>query len=76
MAWQSVTEKKSPPAAPLATIVAIAARVSSSNTGGPGTGSSARATSSCPGRPTVSQRKPPISGTVTSARTSMPSFSV
>ena len=33
-------------------------------------------TSSCPGGPTVSQRKLPNSGSVTSERTSMPSFSV
>ena len=34
------------------------------------------ATSGCPGGPTASQRKLPISGTVTSLRTSKPTFSV
>ena len=45
-------------------------------TGGPGIAISTIAMSSWPAGLTVSQRKSPISGMVTSARTSMPSLSV
>jgi hypothetical protein len=41
-----------------------------------GTAMSVMATSGWPGTPTLSQRKFPISGTVTSSRSSIPSFSV
>ena len=51
------------------------ARVSSAKTGGPGIAMSVMATS-WPGTPTLSQRKSPSSGSVTSSRSSMPSFSV
>ena len=54
----------------------IKALVSASNTGGPGTAIRVRATSGCPGTPTVSQRKFPSSGMVTSSRSSRPSLSV
>ena len=50
--------------------------VSSSITGGPGIAIRTTAMSSCPGGATVSQRKSPISGKVTSDWTSKPSFSV
>ena len=45
-------------------------------TGGPGMAISTIPISGCPGGPTVSQRKSPISGTVTSTRTSIPSLRV
>ena len=65
------------PAKPLAVSVADLRRaVSSSNTGAPGIAIRTIATSSWPAGLTVSQRKLPISGIVTSARTSMPSLSV
>jgi hypothetical protein len=76
VAWTSSEEKKRPLAAPLAMRATICSRVSSSNTGGPGTAMSVTATSGWPGTPTLSQRKLPISGTVTSSRSSRPSFSV
>ena len=50
--------------------------VSSSKTGGPGIAIRTIAMSSWPGGADVSQRKSPISGMVTSERTSKPSFSV
>ena len=50
--------------------------VASSITGAPGIAISTIDTSFWPGGPTVSQRKSPISGSVASARTSMPSLSV
>ena len=50
------------------------ALVSASKTGGPGGDMRARAMSGWPTGPTVSQRKPPSSGRVTSSRSSMPSF--
>ena len=50
--------------------------VCSSITGCPGMAISTIEKSSCPAGPTVSQRKSPSSGSVTSERTSMPSFSV
>ena len=43
-------------------------------TGGPGIAMRTIAMSGCPAGPTVSQRKSPSSGKVTSERTSMPSF--
>jgi hypothetical protein len=76
VACTSSVEKKRPLVAPLASNVWIWSRVSSSNTGGPGTAMRVMATSGCPGTPTLSQRKLPSSGTVTSSRSSIPSFSV
>ena len=64
------------PAKPLAIRSRTCSAVSASITGGPGMAISTIETSGCPAGPTVSQRKSPISGSVTSARTSMPSFSV
>jgi hypothetical protein len=64
------------PAKPFAMRLRTWSAVSGSITGGPGMAISTIETSSCPAGPTVSQRKSPISGSVTSARTSMPSFSV
>ena len=54
----------------------MSSAVSSSKTGAPGTAISTMAVSPPPGGATVSQRKLPISGMVTSSRTSKPSFSV
>ena len=64
------------PAKPLAMSVRTCSAVSASITGGPGMAISTIAMSGWPAGPTVSQRKLPISGSVTSERTSMPSFSV
>jgi hypothetical protein len=69
----SSVEKKSPPLAPLARSFWTCSRVSSSNTGGPGMAINVIATF-WPGIPTLTQRKLPISGTVTSSRSSIPSF--
>ena len=69
-------EKNRPPAAPFATIDRSWSAVSSSNTGGPGTGMQRERDLGLAGGATVSQRKLPISGTVTSSRTSIPSFVV
>ena len=63
-------------AAPLAIRLRTCSAVSASKTGGPGMAISTIAKSSCPAGATVSQRKSPISGRVTSLRTSMPSLSV
>ena len=65
--------EEGPLATPLATSVLIASCVSASKTGGPGMAMSVIATSGWPGTPTLSQRKFPISGTVTSSRSSSPS---
>ena len=62
------------PAKPLAISVRTCSAVSASITGGPGMAMRTIAMSGCPAGPTVSQRKFPISGMVTSERTSMPSF--
>src|SRR5688572_21941545 len=51
VAWMSSVEKKRPPPAPLANSALICLRVSSSNTGGPGTAIRVMATSGCPGTP-------------------------
>jgi hypothetical protein len=64
------------PAKPLATMLRTCSAVSSSMTGGPGMAIRVIAMSGCPAGPTVSQRKFPISGRVTSERTSIPTFCV
>ena len=64
------------PAAPLDISSRIVRAVSSSNTGAPGIAIRTIETSSWPCGLTASQRKLPSSAIVTSARTSMPSFSV
>ncbi len=64
------------PANPLAIRSRTCAAVSASITGGPGIAISVMAKSGCPTGPTVSQRKPPISGSVTSERISIPSLRV
>ena len=64
------------PAKPFAIRSRTWSPVSASITGAPGIAISTIAMSSWPAGPTVSQRKLPISAIVTSARTSMPSFSV
>jgi hypothetical protein len=68
--------RKIVPAAPLAISWRTCSDVSSSNTGGPGIAIRQTEKSGWLAGPTVSQRKLPISGSVTSARTSKPSFSV
>ena len=64
------------PAKPLDMSSRTCSAVSPFITGSPGMAMSTIDMSSCPGGPTVSQRKSPISGSVTSARTSMPTFCV
>ena len=73
---QSSVVRKTVPAKPLAIRSSTCRVVSSSIIGGPGIAIRTIATSSWPAGLTVSQRKSPISGRVTSERTSMPSFSV
>ena len=68
--------RKTPPDTPFAIRLRICSTVSVSNIGGPGIAISTIPKSSCPGGPTTSQRKSPISAMVTSDRTSMPSFFV
>ena len=68
--------RKTVPAKPFAIRVSTWPLVSSSITGGPGIAIRTIETSSWPGGPTVSQRKSPSSGRVTSARTSIPTLSV
>ena len=74
--WQSSVTRKTVLVPPFASRVRICSDVSASKTGAPGIAMSTIAKSSCPTGPTVSHRKSPISASVTSARTSMPSFFV
>jgi hypothetical protein len=75
-ARQSSVVRNTVPAKPLDMRVRTCSAVSASITGGPGIAMSTIAMSGWLGGPTVSQRKSPSSGRVTSERTSMPSFVV
>jgi hypothetical protein len=75
-AWQSSVLRKTVPAKPLPMSARTSSAVAASITGGPGMAMSTMATSGCPTGPTVSQRKSPSSSTVTSLRTSKPTFFV
>ena len=68
--------RKIPLAAPLAISSRTCSAVSGSNTGAPGIAIRTIETSGWPAGETASQRKSPISGSVTSDWTDMPSFSV
>src|SRR6201988_2336643 len=76
-AWQFSVVRNTVPAKPLAVRSITCFCVASSITGSPGTAMSTIDTSSWPGGPTVSQRKVSSkSGSETSWRTSIPTFSV
>jgi hypothetical protein len=73
-AWMSSVVRNTPPATPRFIVCWMSSIVSASNI--EGIDISTIATSCWPGGATVSQRKLPSSGTVTSTRTSMPIFCV
>jgi len=74
--WMSSVTRKIVPPQPLAITVRTCSAVSPSITGGPGISISWTAKSGWFGGPTVSHRKCPSSASVTSARTSKPTFFV